>query len=152
MSSELIKRKCLYYILSILVCFCYFQIFQENYTYAVDNLDSYHVFDSLDWANLICFLGVSSKLLKEKYLFIFGIFSFTTKISSTFIKESSMLIREYLDYMLSIFVCLCCFLFFSRKITYIYEVKVNNFWSHYIFEPLDQTSLIFFGDISLSLP
>ena len=24
---------------------------------------------------------------------------------------------------------------FSRKITYIYEVKVNNFWSHYIFDP-----------------
>ena len=24
--------------------------------------------------------------------------------------------REYLDYMLSIFVCLCCFLFFSGKL------------------------------------
>ena len=95
MSSKLIKRKCLYYILSIFVCFCYFQIFQENYTYAVDNLDSYHVFDSLDRANLICFLGVSSKLLKEKYLkYIFCIFSFTRKISLTFIKESSKLIKE----------------------------------------------------------
>ena len=95
MSSKLIKRKCLYYILSIFVCFCCFQIFQENYTYAVDNLDSYHVFDSLDLANLICFLGVSSKLMKKKYLqYIFCIFSFTRKISSTFIKESSKLIKE----------------------------------------------------------
>ena len=75
MSSKLIKRKCLYYILSIFVCFCCFQIFQENYTYAVDNLDLYHVFDSLDRANLICFLGVSSKLMKEKYLkYIFAYF------------------------------------------------------------------------------
>ena len=75
--------------------FCCFQIFQENYTYAVDNLDSYHVFDSLDLANLICFLGVSSKLMKKKYLqYIFCIFSFTRKISSTFIKESSKLIKE----------------------------------------------------------
>ena len=48
-----------------------------------------------------------------------------------------------MDYMLSIFVCLCCFLFFSRKITYIYEVKVNKFWSHYILDPLDQASLMF---------
>ena len=38
---------------------------------------------------------------------------------------------------------------FSREITYIYEV--NNFWSQYIFDPLDQTSLICFGDISLKL-
>ena len=38
---------------------------------------------------------------------------------------------------------------FSRKITYIYEV--NNFWSQYIFDPLDQVSLICFGDISLKL-
>ena len=36
---------------------------------------------------------------------------------------------------------------FSSKIT-LYEVKVNNFWSHYIF---DQASLICFGDISLKL-
>ena len=27
---------------------------------------------------------------------------------------------------------------------------MNNFWSHYIFDPLDQTSLICFGDISLN--
>ena len=40
---------------------------------------------------------------------------------------------------------------FSRKITYIYEVKVNNFWSHHIFDPLDQASLICFGDISLKI-
>ena len=40
---------------------------------------------------------------------------------------------------------------FSRKVTYIYEVKMNKFWSHYILYPLDQASLICFGDISLKL-
>ena len=40
---------------------------------------------------------------------------------------------------------------FSRKITYIYEVKVNKFWSHSILDPLDQASLICFGDISSKL-
>ena len=38
---------------------------------------------------------------------------------------------------------------FSRKITSTYEV--NNFLSQYIFDPLDQASLICFGDISLKL-
>ena len=28
---------------------------------------------------------------------------------------------------------------------------MNNFWSQYIFDPLDQASLICFGDISLKL-
>ena len=44
--------------------------------------------------------------------------------------------------------------FFQENYLYIYmyEVKVNNFWSHDIFYPLDQTSLICFGDISLNLP
>ena len=117
MSSKLIKRKCLYYMLSTFVFFCCFQIFQENYTYAVDNLDSYNVFDSIDQANLICFRGVLSKLMKEKYLkYIFCIFSFTKKISSMFIKESSKLIKENTWIMLSILVCLCCFLFFQGKL------------------------------------
>ena len=36
-----------------------------------------------------------------------------------FIKELSKLIKEkYLDYILSIFVCFCCFLFF-QEITYL---------------------------------
>ena len=57
---------------------------------------------------------------------------------------------EYLAYMLSIILCaLMLVSVFSRKITYIYEV--NNFFSQYIFDPLDQASLIFFGDISLKL-
>ena len=41
--------------------------------------------------------------------------------------------------------------FFQENYSYIYEVKVNNFWSHYIFDPLDQANLICFGDISLKL-
>ena len=28
---------------------------------------------------------------------------------------------------------------------------MNNFWSHYILDPLGQTSLMCFGDISLKL-
>ena len=43
------------------------------------------------------------------------VYSFSTKISSTFIKKSSKLIKKkYLDYILSIFVCFCCFLFFQE--------------------------------------
>ena len=46
---------------------------------------------------------------------------------------------------------------FSREITYIYIYiciyiyEVNKFWSQNIFDPLDQVSLICFGDISLKL-
>ena len=75
--------------------------------------------------------------MKEKYFKIY--FLHTWFYQENFINVYKGVIkvdkREYLDYMLSIFVCLCCFLFFSRKITYIYEVKVNNFRSHYIFDP-----------------
>ena len=41
--------------------------------------------------------------------------------------------------------------FFQENYLYIYKVKVNNFWSHYILDPLDQASLICFGDISSKL-
>ena len=58
---------------------------------------------------------------------------------------------EYLAYMLSIFLCLNVAFCFSRKINYLYIYEVNNFWSQYICDPLDQTSLICFGDISLML-
>ena len=51
--------------------------------------------------------------------------------------------------MLSIFGVFVAFCFFQEN--YLYEIKVNNFWSHYIFDPLDQASLICFGDISLKL-
>ena len=41
--------------------------------------------------------------------------------------------------------------FFQESYLYIYEVKVNKFWSHYILDPLDHASLICYGDISLKL-
>ena len=118
MSSKLIKRKCLYYILDIFVCFAVFKIFQENYTYAVDNLDSYHVFDSLDQANLICFWGVSLKLMKEKYfkIYFLHIWFYQENFINVYKGVIKVDKREYLDYMLSIFVCLCCFLFFPGKL------------------------------------
>ena len=133
MSSKLIKGKCLYYILSIFVWFCCFQIFQENYTYAVDNLDSYHISDPLDQANLICFWGISSKLMKEKYLkYIFCIFSFTRKISSTFIKESSKLIKENTCPICWAYLCaFVTFCFFQENYLYIwseYFLVTIHFW------------------------
>ena len=53
------------------------------------------------------------------YLFAFVVYSFSSKMSLTFIKELSKLIKEkYLGYILSIFVCFCCFLFF-QEITFL---------------------------------
>ena len=47
---------------------------------------------------------------------------------------SSKLIKEkYLGYILSIFMCFCCFQFFQEN--YPYVVKVNNFGSRPILEP-----------------
>ena len=82
--------------------------------------------------------------MKEKYLkYIFCIFSFTRKISSMFVKESSKLIKENTWTIIVEHICVPLLLsVFSRKMTYIYiyEVKVNSFWSHYIFDLLDQAS------------
>ena len=84
----------------------------------MNNFGSYTPFVHLDQANLICFLGISSKLTKEKYLkHIFCIFSFTRKISSTFIKESSKLIRRILGlYVEYICVPLLLSVFFPGKL------------------------------------
>ena len=116
MSSKLIKGKYLGYILSIFICFCCFRFFQENYPYAVkvNNFVSYPLLDPLDQANFICFRHMSSKLIKEKYL----------------------------GYILNIFMCCCCFQFFQEN--YPYAVKVNNFGSYPLFDPLDQANLISF--------
>ena len=50
--------------------------------------------------------------------------------------------EEYLDYNLSIFVCFSCFQFFQEN--HCYPVKVNNFGSCPLFDPLDQANLICF--------
>ena len=65
MSSKLIKEKYSRYILSIFICFCCFQFFQENYPYAikVKNFGSYPSFGPLDQAHLRCFRNMSSKLI-----------------------------------------------------------------------------------------
>ena len=46
---------------------------------------------------------------------------------------------KYLEYILSIFVCFCCFHFFQEN--YPYAVKVNNFQSYPLIDPLDQANL-----------
>ena len=68
---------------------------QENYPYSVtvNNFGSYALFDPLDQVNLMCFLIMSSKLIKEKYL----------------------------GYILSIFMCFSGFRFFQQN--YPYAVK-----------------------------
>ena len=63
---------------------------------------------------------------------------------------SSKLIKEkYLGYILSIFMCCCCFRFFQEN--YPNAVKVNNFGSYPIFDPLDQANLICVRYISSKL-
>ena len=93
----------------------------------MNNFWSHYIFDPLDQASLICFGDISLKLVNEKYLDnilsisvnAFVVYSFSRKMSQTFIKELSKLIKEkYLDYILSIFVCFCCFLFF-QEITFL---------------------------------
>ena len=81
MSSKLIKEKYLGYISSIVLCFCFFQVF-SNYPYVikVNKLDSYHFFDppppppresgqtDRSQANFISVAKGVSKLIKKKYL------------------------------------------------------------------------------------
>ena len=80
-SSKLIKEKYSGYILNIFMWFRCFLFIQENYPYSVkiNNYVSDAYFDPLDQANLICFRHMSSKLIKD------------------------------LHYILSIFICFCCF-------------------------------------------
>ena len=52
---------------------------------------------------------------------------------------SSKLIKEkYSGYILSIFMCFCCFKFFQEN--YLYAVKMNNFGLYPSFDPLDQAN------------
>ena len=113
MSSKLIKEKYSGYILSIFMCFCCFYFFQENYPHAVKvkKFGSHSYFDPLDQVNLRCFCHMSSELIKEKYS----------------------------GYILSIFMCFCCFYFFQEN--YPYAVKVKKFGSDTYFDPLDQVNL-----------
>ena len=48
--------------------------------------------------------------------------------------------REVLGYILSIFMCYCCFWFFQEN--YPSALIVNNFDSYALFDPLDQANFI----------
>ena len=80
----------------------------------MNNFESYPSFDHLDQANLRCFSHMSSKLIKQKYP----------------------------GYILSIFMCFCSFHFFQEN--YPYAVKMNNFGSYTLFDPLDQDNFKMF--------
>ena len=64
------KREVLRLFLKHIHVLWWFLVFPGNYPYAVkvNNFGSYPSFDPLDQANLICYLHMSSKLTKEKYL------------------------------------------------------------------------------------
>ena len=55
--------------------------------------------------------------------------------------SQKLIIEKHLGYILSIFLCFCCFQFFQEN--YPYAVKVNNFGSYLLFDPLDQANLMF---------